>query len=71
MCKQAEPQPGRATVTFRRDEFELLVREVPALVCALCGEAYTDEETSTRLLECAREMEVAGVKKEDMVFTAG
>lgn len=68
MCKQGEPLAGMTRVTFSRDEFNLMVREVPALVCPVCGEAYTDEATAERLLEMARETEGDGLQAEIRLF---
>ncbi|MCX6067524.1 MAG: type II toxin-antitoxin system MqsA family antitoxin [Chloroflexi bacterium] len=61
MCKQAEPRPGLTTVTLERGELSLVLKNVPALVCPECGEAYADEATAARLLETALEMEYNGL----------
>jgi YgiT-type zinc finger domain-containing protein len=62
MCKQGEPRPGVTTVALERGEFSLVLKNVPALVCPQCGEAYTDEATATRVLELACEIEDAGLQ---------
>jgi YgiT-type zinc finger domain-containing protein len=61
ICKQAEVQPGTATVTLERDTLTLVVKGVPALICPNCGEEYIDEEVTERLLQTAEEAARAGV----------
>jgi YgiT-type zinc finger domain-containing protein len=70
MCKQFELSPGLTTVTLERDELSLVLKDVPALVCPNCGEAYADELTAARLLETAYEMEAAGLQMEVRQFLA-
>jgi len=60
ICKQSEPRPGSTTVSLERGEFSLVLKNVPALVCPQCGEAYTDEQTAIRVLESAFELEQDG-----------
>jgi YgiT-type zinc finger domain-containing protein len=61
MCNRAEPDLGTTTVVLERGEFLLTIRHVPALVCPICGEAYTDETIAQHLLSMAKQMEDAGV----------
>jgi YgiT-type zinc finger domain-containing protein len=62
ICKQGETQPGHTTVTLERDRTVLVFRNVPAEVCANCGEAYVSEETTAQLLEEAEEAVQARVQ---------
>ncbi len=55
ICKQGETQAGHTTVTLERDRAVLVFRNVPAEVCANCGEAYISEEITAQLLEEAEE----------------
>ena len=71
MCKQVEPLPGFTTVALERGELSLVLKNVPALVCPQCGEAYTDEATAARLLETALEIEGEGLVAEVRTFRAG
>ena len=64
MCKNESTVEGTTTVTFERDGMTLVVRNVPAQVCTNCGEAYVDEETSSRLLESAERAAREGVELE-------
>jgi len=61
ICKQGEPQPGLTKITLERGELSLVLSEVPALVCPICGEAYADEATTARLFETVKEMEYSGL----------
>jgi YgiT-type zinc finger domain-containing protein len=60
VCKHGETQSGRVTVILERDSLTLVVKGVPARVCDNCGEEYTDEQVTERLLETAEEMVRAG-----------
>ncbi|MBS1211383.1 MAG: hypothetical protein H6R19_3781 [Proteobacteria bacterium] len=48
ICKVGETRPGRATVTLERNN-------VPADICANCGEEYVNSETTELLLRTAEE----------------
>ena len=69
VCKQAETLSGFTTVTLERGELSLVLKNVPALVCPQCGEAYTDESIAAQLLESALEMENAGLQVEVRIFS--
>jgi len=69
VCKRAKPVPGLTTVTLERGEFSLVLKNVPALVCPECGEAYTDEATAAQVLEFAQELEGDGPRAEVRVFS--
>ena len=47
---------GLTTVHFKRDEFRLVVNNVPAQVCLGCGEAYVEEIVTEELLRKAEEV---------------
>ena len=55
ICKHGETQAGHTTVTLERGQTLLVFRNVPAQVCANCGEAYVSEEITNRLLSEAEE----------------
>lgn len=61
ICKQASLQKGIGTSIFERDEMTLVIKGVPKLVCPNCGEEYTDEETTERLLDIVEDAEKNGV----------
>lgn len=51
ICRLGETAPGTATVTLEQDGAILVVRGVPAEVCANCGEEYIAEPVAARLLD--------------------
>jgi YgiT-type zinc finger domain-containing protein len=55
ICKNGETRPGNATVTLEREGTTLVIKGVPADVCANCGEEYVDERITARLLKTAKE----------------
>lgn len=70
ICRAGETRPGKATVTLERDGLTLVVKNVPARVCANCGEEYVDEREASRLLEAAEEALRAGVKVDVREYVA-
>jgi len=60
ICKQSETHPGVTTVTLERGGLTLVVKNVPALVCENCGEAYVDETVAEQLLATAEQMARSG-----------
>ena len=42
ICKQADTQPGTATLTLRQGASTFVVNDVPAQVCPNCGEEYVE-----------------------------
>ena len=70
ICKNGETQLGKATVTLEREETTLVIKGVPAQVCANCGEEYVDEETTSRLLKTAEEAARAGVQVDVRQYAA-
>lgn len=70
VCKLGATREGHTTVTLERDGAALVVRKVPAQVCANCGEAYVSAEVTKRLLQSAREALRAGVEVDIREFAA-
>ncbi|MCR4287409.1 MAG: type II toxin-antitoxin system MqsA family antitoxin [Deltaproteobacteria bacterium] len=70
ICKYGETRMGKATVTLERDSATLVIRGVPAEVCANCGEEYVGEDTTARLLKSADEAVKAGVKVDVREYAA-
>ena len=60
ICRQAETRQGVTTVTLERGLLTLVVKNVPADICPNCGEAYTDESTTSQLLVTAEQMAASG-----------
>jgi YgiT-type zinc finger domain-containing protein len=70
VCKLGETREGHTTVTLERDGAALVVRKVPAQICANCGEAYVSAEVTRRLLQSVREALRAGVEVDIREFAA-
>lgn len=70
ICKQGEKEPGTTTVTLERDGMTLVIKGVPAQVCANCGEAYVDEETTQALLRTAEQLAESGTEVEIREYVA-
>jgi YgiT-type zinc finger domain-containing protein len=70
ICKHGETRLGTATVTLEREGATIVVKDVPAEVCANCGEEYVSEETTARLLKSAEEAVRAGVKVDVREYVA-
>ncbi len=62
ICKRGETRPGTATVTLKRNSTVLVIKGVPADICATCGEEYVGEATTAYLLRTAEEVARAGVE---------
>jgi len=62
VCRQGETQPGTATVTLVRDNLTMVIKGVPARVCANCGEEYVDEEVTEKLLKTSEDVARAGAQ---------
>ena len=50
ICRNGETEPGTTTVTLERDGNVVVIKGVPAEVCTTCGEAYTDEAVSSKVM---------------------
>jgi YgiT-type zinc finger domain-containing protein len=61
ICRKSEIVQSLTTVEFERDEFRLVVKEVPARICPGCREAFVDENVSAQLLTIARQKSEAGL----------
>ena len=62
ICKQSTTYSGETTVTLERGELTLVIKHVPAKVCANCGEAYVEEAVAAELLQTAERMAQAGAQ---------
>jgi len=61
ICRQAEIVDGLTSITFERDEFRLVINNVPAQICPACGEAIMNEDVANRLLNKAEEAALEGI----------
>ena len=70
ICKNGETHSGNATVTLERGGTTLVVKGVPARVCANCGEEYVDEAITAKLLNTEEEAVRAGVQVDVREYAA-
>lgn len=71
ICKHGETRPGKATLTLERNETTLVIKGVPAEVCANCGEEYVSEEITVRLHETAETAAKTGVQVDVREYAVG
>jgi YgiT-type zinc finger domain-containing protein len=69
-CRIGETEPGTTTVTLEQDGTIVVFKNVPADVCQTCGEAYTDEEVTDRLLRIVEEEAQKGPREEFIQYVA-
>ncbi len=69
-CKQGETQPGKTTVTLEHGESVVIIRDVPADICDVCGEYYLEGAVTERVLARAEEAERRGSVVEIVRFAA-
>ena len=62
ICRHGETRPGAVAVPLERGGITIVFREVPALVCENCGEAFHDEAVTAALLKQAEQAALAGVE---------
>ncbi|PWR74575.1 type II toxin-antitoxin system MqsA family antitoxin [Methanospirillum stamsii] len=60
MCKRGETKPGVTSVLLTRGDFTLVMREVPAEICEICGEDYIDGKIAKDLYHLAERMQNQG-----------
>ncbi len=70
ICKNGTTQLGKATITLEREGTILVIKGVPAQVCANCGEEYVDEATTSLLLKTAEEVVRTGVQVDVRQYAA-
>lgn len=70
ICKQDEVVAGTTTVTLERGATTVVIKAVPAAVCANCGEQYIDEATTRQLATVADAAAKAGLQIEVRQFAA-
>ncbi len=64
ICRQAEIIDGFTSITFEREEFRLLIHNVPAQICPNCGEAIVDEDVAMQLIDKAGDSFKQGTRED-------
>jgi YgiT-type zinc finger domain-containing protein len=61
VCKHGETEPGQITLSVDREGTVVVVRDVPADVCATCGEEYLSAEVMKALETAVEQARGAGL----------
>ena len=61
ICRQAETTHSFTSITFERDEFKLVIHNIPAQVCPNCGEAIVNEDVALQLISQAEDSFAQGL----------
>lgn len=69
-CRIGDTEPGTTTVTLKQDATIVVFKNVPADICQLCGEAYTDEDVTERLLHILEEEAQKGPREDFIQYVA-
>ncbi len=70
ICRIGDTRPGMATVTLQRGEATVIIKGVPAEVCANCGEYYLSEPVAGEVLERADRAAERGTEVEILRYAA-
>jgi YgiT-type zinc finger domain-containing protein len=62
ICQYGETEPGTTTVALTREDATIVIRDVPAQICTICGEYYVDAATGKRLSQIAEQAVHEGVQ---------
>jgi YgiT-type zinc finger domain-containing protein len=62
VCKYGEVTPGRVTISVEREGAVVVIRDVPADVCATCGEEYLEAAVTKELEAVVEQAQGAGVE---------
>ncbi len=61
VCKHGETEPGHVTISVERRGAVVVIRDVPADVCATCGEEYLSAAVMKELEAAVDQAQSAGV----------
>jgi YgiT-type zinc finger domain-containing protein len=64
ICKHGTYVPGKVTVKLERGDAIILIRDVEAEVCDICGNYMLDQATTRKVLEMADERFNTGTELE-------
>lgn len=70
ICKTGEVTDGTATVTLQRGKTTVVIKDVPARVCAQCSEYYLSEDMTDRVLAMAEAAVSKGAEVEILRWAA-
>jgi YgiT-type zinc finger domain-containing protein len=70
LCKHSDTKPGSVTVTLQRDESTVIIKGVPAEVCANCGEYYLSDTIAGEVLRMGEDAVRKGAEVEILRYAA-
>ncbi len=70
VCKTGLMKQGKVTVTFDIKGTVVVIREVPAKICSVCGNYYLNSETSKLIMDKVQQAVKKGVEIEILKHTA-
>ena len=70
-CKTGRTEPGHTTVSLDRGEAVIVVKNLPADICAQCGAPYFAPDVSQRVSDTADEAVDRGAELAVVKFAAG
>lgn len=70
VCKIGDTQPGKTTVTLRREQTVVVVEDVEALICNNCGHYYLDSPTTKKVMDTLTDAITRGTKLEILAMKA-
>jgi len=70
ICRHGTTTDGYTTIVLERDQTTIVFKQVPAQICANCGEEYVSTAVNTALLRQAEEEWERGIILEVLNFAA-
>ncbi len=70
ICKTGEVTNGKTTITLQRGETMVVIKDVPAQVCAQCSEYYLSEAMTDKVLAMAEAAVNKGAEVEILRWAA-
>jgi YgiT-type zinc finger domain-containing protein len=70
ICRHGTTTDGYTTIVLERDQTTIVFKQVPAQICANCGEEYVSAAVNTALLRQAEEEWERGIILEVLNFAA-
>lgn len=69
ICKHGSTVDGTTTVTLEKNGATIIFKNVPAQICANCGEKYVDGMITKELLKRAQEIYQSGAQVDIREYT--
>ena len=70
ICKHGTTRSDFVTVTLERDNFIVILKQVPADICQNCGEYYLSESVTAEVLQKAEDAVNKGAEVEIIRYVA-